>query len=38
VLPWDPDYASLPGESCALVGEVPDYLRELPSRRRFRRP
>jgi 8-oxo-dGTP pyrophosphatase MutT (NUDIX family) len=38
VLPWDPDYASLPGEGCAVTAEVPPCLRELPSRRRFRRP
>lgn len=38
VLPWDPDYAALPGEGCAVVPEIPGYLREMPTRRRFRRP
>jgi 8-oxo-dGTP pyrophosphatase MutT (NUDIX family) len=37
VLPWDPEYGSLPGESCAVPTGVPAYLRDLPSRRRFRR-
>jgi 8-oxo-dGTP pyrophosphatase MutT (NUDIX family) len=37
VLPWDPQYGSLPGESCVVPARVPAYLRDLPSRRRFRR-
>lgn len=32
VYPWDPDYASLPGEGIALAGEAPAHLRRLPSR------
>jgi 8-oxo-dGTP pyrophosphatase MutT (NUDIX family) len=32
VYPWDPDYASLPGEGIALAGEAPEHLRRLPSR------
>ena len=31
VLPWDPDYAELPGESVPF-GEAPAHLRRLPSR------
>jgi 8-oxo-dGTP pyrophosphatase MutT (NUDIX family) len=32
VYPWDPDYATLPGEGIALPGEAPEHLRRLPSR------
>lgn len=37
VLPWDEGYASVPGESCTLVTQYPDYLLGMPSRRRFGR-
>jgi 8-oxo-dGTP pyrophosphatase MutT (NUDIX family) len=32
VYPWDPDYASLPGEGIALAGAAPAHLQRLPSR------
>ena len=35
VLPWDPEYASLGGESCVVAERYPDYLLALPSRRTF---
>jgi 8-oxo-dGTP pyrophosphatase MutT (NUDIX family) len=37
ILPWDADYASAPGEGCAIRARYPGYLLALPSRRRFRR-
>jgi hypothetical protein len=33
VLPWDRQYASLPGEGCVVWDEYPHYLAALPSRR-----
>ncbi|HET7203579.1 MAG TPA: hypothetical protein VFI92_09450 [Steroidobacteraceae bacterium] len=33
VLPWDPLYPSLPGESCVVWEEYPHHLAALPSRR-----
>lgn len=38
VLPWDPEYAALPGEAARLAERYPPYLAELPSRREIRRP
>lgn len=32
VYPWDPDYATLPGEGIELPGRAPEHLRRLPSR------
>lgn len=36
VLPWDPEYADLPGEGSPQRVGCPTYLREIPARRRFR--
>ena len=36
VLPWDPEYATLPGEGSPQRVACPTYLREFPARRRFR--
>jgi 8-oxo-dGTP pyrophosphatase MutT (NUDIX family) len=36
VLPWDPEYAALPGEGSPQRVDCPTYLREFPARRRFR--
>jgi 8-oxo-dGTP pyrophosphatase MutT (NUDIX family) len=33
VLPWDPEYAQLPGEGTAVAERYPPYLARLPSRR-----
>lgn len=37
VLPWDEDYASCPGDGCAVAQHYPQYLLALPSRRAFKR-
>jgi 8-oxo-dGTP pyrophosphatase MutT (NUDIX family) len=37
VLPWDPDYASLPGEAAPAETDYPAELRTLPSRMLFNR-
>lgn len=36
VLPWDPEYAALPGEGAGFTGRYPPYLAALPSRRDLR--
>jgi 8-oxo-dGTP pyrophosphatase MutT (NUDIX family) len=36
VLPWDEEYVRLPGDGCVGVVACPAYLRDLPTRRRFR--
>ena len=36
VLPWDVEYPSLPGDGSNRPVACPDYLRSLPTRRRFR--
>ncbi|HVN41279.1 MAG TPA: NUDIX domain-containing protein [Steroidobacteraceae bacterium] len=39
VLPWDPDYARLPGESCRVLdGGYPEHLAHQPSRRTMPMP
>jgi 8-oxo-dGTP pyrophosphatase MutT (NUDIX family) len=38
VLPWDPEYADLPGEGCTVAERYPPYLAALPSRRLARFP
>jgi 8-oxo-dGTP pyrophosphatase MutT (NUDIX family) len=37
VLPWDPQYAALPGEACVVWERYPPYLAALPSRRTLKR-
>ena len=37
VLPWDPQYPTLPGEACVVWERYPDYLSALPSRRTLTR-
>ena len=37
ILPWDAEYARIPGESCAVWESYPEYLLALPSRRAFKR-
>jgi 8-oxo-dGTP pyrophosphatase MutT (NUDIX family) len=32
IYPWDRDYSALPGEGVALMDELPNHLRDLPSR------
>jgi 8-oxo-dGTP pyrophosphatase MutT (NUDIX family) len=36
VLPWDPEYAQLPGEGTAVAKRYPPYLAGLPSRRELK--
>lgn len=36
VMPWDVEYAGLPGEGCATWPVYPEYLATLPSRRTYR--
>jgi 8-oxo-dGTP pyrophosphatase MutT (NUDIX family) len=36
VLPWDPQYAEMPGEGCVVPAGYPPHLAELPSRRIFK--
>jgi len=36
VLPWDPEYAQLPGDGTAVAERYPPHLARLPSRRELR--
>jgi hypothetical protein len=38
VLPWDPDYANIDGEACAVARTYPPHLARQPSRREMRMP
>jgi 8-oxo-dGTP pyrophosphatase MutT (NUDIX family) len=38
VLPWDPQYAEMPGEGCVVAAGYPPHLTGLPSRREIKFP
>lgn len=37
VLPWDAEYANTGGETCVVLPSYPQYVRDMPSRIRFKR-